>query len=102
MDTQNIIAKLIPLHPEKIILFGSYAKSSVAKAGSDIDLLLVMNTDKRPADRVKEALKLVWGSIPHIEPQVLTPREFDKAIKENHFFITQEVIRNGKVIYEKN
>ena len=99
---QDIVHKLKPLDPEKIILFGSYAKSSMAKAGSDIDLLLVMKTNKRPADRVKEVLKRVWGSIPHIEPQVLTPEEYERAIVENHFFITQEVIRNGKVIYEKN
>jgi predicted nucleotidyltransferase len=102
MNTQDIVHKLKPLSPEKIILFGSYAKDTMITAGSDIDLLLIMKTNKRPADRVKEVLKRVWGSIPHIEPQVLTPEEYERAIVENQFFITQEIIPHGKIIYEKN
>ena len=100
IDTKSIIEKLKPLDPEKIILFGSHAKGN-ATPESDIDLLIIRETKKKPAQRVGEALKLVWGNVPQIEPCVLTPLEFQRAIEENRFFITQEVIPYGKVIYEK-
>lgn len=100
IDSKNIIKKLKPLDPQKIILFGSHAKGN-ATPESDIDLLIIKETNKRPAQRIGEVLKLVWGNIPHIEPQVLTPTEFQKAIDENRFFITREVLPHGKILYEK-
>lgn len=95
-----MVKKLRPLDPEKIILFGSFARGS-GNPNSDIDLLIIKRTKKRPTDRVAEVLPLVWGNIPHIEPQVMTPDEFKKSIAENRFFITQEILRHGKIIYEK-
>lgn len=100
LDTKTLVKKLKPLKPEKVILFGSYAKGK-PKAGSDVDLLIIRKTDKKPAERIAEALNLVWGSVPHIELQVLTPQEFSQAVLENKYFITQEVLKHGKVIYEK-
>lgn len=100
LNVKSLLEKLRPLDPEKIILFGSYAKGK-PDPDSDIDLLIVKGTNKKPADRIAEVLKLVWGNIPHIDPYVLTPREFKKAIAENRFFLTHEVLPHGKVIYEK-
>jgi len=100
INTASLVKKLRPLKPEKIILFGSFAKG---KAGpdSDIDVLIIKRTRKKPADRVAEVLPLVWGNIPHVEPQVMTPDEFSKGIAENRFFITREILQHGKTIYEK-
>lgn len=100
INTAKLIDKLKPLHPEKIILFGSFAKGK-QREESDIDLLIIAKTKKKPTERIEEALRLVWGNIPHVEPQVLTPQELDQAVAENRFFITHEVLRYGKVIYEK-
>lgn len=88
------------LKPEKIILFGSYVKGSPS-SDSDLDLLIIKRTKKKPTQRIQEALRLVWGNIPNIEPQILTPEELQEAIDQNRFFITQEVLKYGKVIYEK-
>lgn len=99
-DAKALVEKLKPLKPEKVILFGSYAKGN-PEPTSDVDLLIVRKTNKKPSERIIEALSLVWGSIPHIELQVLTPEEFSQAITENRYFITQEVLKHGKVIYEK-
>lgn len=99
-DTQSLVDKLRPLNPEKIILFGSYAQGK-PRLDSDVDILIIQKTQKKPADRVAEVLKQVWGSVPHIEPQVLTPEEFNQALAENRYFLTQEILRFGKVIYEK-
>lgn len=100
LNISSLIKKLKPLDPEKIILFGSFAKGQ-SKPDSDIDLLIIKQTKKRPPDRIAEVLPLIWGNIPHIEPQVLTPQEFNQAIADNRFFITQEILKYGKTIYEK-
>ena len=99
-DLKKLVEKLKPLNPEKIILFGSAAKGKI-RQDSDIDVLIVKRTKKSPAERVAEVLKAVWGNIPNVEPQVLTPSEFYQAVTENRFFITQEVLKYGKIIYEK-
>lgn len=100
INTTNVVKKLRPLNPEKIIIFGSYAKDKV-KPESDIDLLIIKRTKKKPSDRIAEALPLIWGNIPNIEPQIFTPEEFSQAISQNRFFITEEVLKYGKTIYEK-
>jgi len=43
----NILSRLMPLKPEKIILFGSYAWGNPGKY-SDIDLYIVTNDDFMP------------------------------------------------------
>lgn len=99
VDTAQLVQMLMPLDPEKIILFGSYAKKT-QKPESDIDVLIVKNTKKKPAQRITEVLALVWGRVPHIEPQVITPEEFHQAIVQPHSFI-REVVKDGVVLYEK-
>lgn len=100
IDVKSTVEKLMSLKPEKIILFGSYVKGT-PNPNSDLDLLIIKKTKKKPTQRIQEALRLVWGSIPHIEPQIITPEELQEAIDKNRFFITQEVLKYGKVIYEK-
>lgn len=100
IDIQNLIEKIKPLTPERIILFGSYAKGN-PKPESDIDLLIIQKTSLKPAQRIGQVLRLVWGHKPHIEPQVMTPEEFQTAAKNNRFFITQEILPHGKIIYER-
>ncbi|MFH1245688.1 MAG: nucleotidyltransferase domain-containing protein, partial [Candidatus Omnitrophota bacterium] len=46
-------------NPEKIILFGSYAKGNSGR-NSDIDLLVVKNSSRRRDERDKEIRKLLW------------------------------------------
>lgn len=100
INTTNLIKKLKPLDPEKIIIFGSYAKNK-ANPESDIDLLIIKQTKKKPVDRIAEVLPLIWGLVPNIEPQIFTPEEFSLAVNQNRFFITEEVLKYGKTIYEK-
>jgi predicted nucleotidyltransferase len=100
LDIKSLVEKLRSLDPEKIILFGSYAKGK-STPDSDVDLLIIKRTNKKPVERVGEVLKIVWGNVPHIQPYVLTPAEFGKAIAERKYFLTKEILKHGKVIYEK-
>lgn len=94
--TQKIIEGY---QPEKIILFGS-ATSGKLSWGSDIDLLVIKATNKNYWERQKEILSFCEGWIP-VDIFVLTPEEFNQAQKENRFFLTEEILPKGKLIYDR-
>jgi predicted nucleotidyltransferase len=83
--------------PERIILFGSAAQGL---PWYDLDLLVVAETDDDVGERW---LKLAHAKKTWIPSDVLvfTPDEFQKAIDEDRFFITEEIIKKGKTIYER-
>ena len=57
---QQIVNKIVEgLHPEKVVLFGSYAAGS-ATDDSDLDLLVVMNSDK-PSYKRSAAVRSLLG-----------------------------------------
>lgn len=104
---KNLLAeleKMIPIiikeyRPEKIILFGSMAAGNV-KTASDLDLVLIKKTGKRPIDRQKELLKIVQPGIA-TDFFIYTPAEFEKGLKEKPHFFETEIMQNGKVLYDK-
>lgn len=104
---RQIIKDIRPYQPEKVILFGSYAKGR-ARKDSDIDLLIVKKTKKRRPERMDEVFDLLYKpeylgkgffNIP-IEPHVYTPEELEQRVSLGDFFI-KEILEQGKVIYEK-
>jgi len=84
--------------PERIILFGSLANGKVHE-WSDIDLLIVKETDKRPVDRTLEICKLIHPKV-GIDLFVYTPNEYEALVREKFFFLVS-ILREGKVLYEK-
>jgi len=88
-------------YPQKIILFGSCVSGRVNK-NSDIDMLIIKDTNKSYGARFLEVCQLARNLKRHIpfEPFVLTPQELKKESSRNLFL--QEIIKKGKVLYEKN
>lgn len=89
-------------HPEKIILFGSYAAEKI-KPDSDIDMLIIKKVkNKSFAERWLEISKITRDLKRRIslEPLVYTPLEIKNMIKKEDFFI-KEIIQQGKIVYEK-
>lgn len=87
-------------NPEKIILFGSCVPGKINR-DSDIDMLIIKRTKKSYAQRWLEVGKLVRNmnkTLP-FEPFILTLGEIKKQAQNNLFL--QEIIRTGKVLYEK-
>lgn len=85
--------------PQKVILFGSYAYGE-PKEDSDIDLLIIKNTDKRPIDRwiqVKRILRDKCRILP-ISPLVYTEQEIEQRLAVKDFFI-EEILEKGDVLY---
>jgi len=103
----QVIEDLKPYKAKKIILFGSFAERNQRK-DSDIDLFIIKNTKKNRIDRIGDCLDLIYKKeyfgtdrfdIP-IEPIVYTPREIKNRLKLGDTFV-QNIINNGKVIYER-
>lgn len=84
--------------PEKIILFGSYAYGR-PKPWSDVDLLIVMETDmpKQKEHEIARSLQAPFS----LDVMVWTPREITERIPLGDFFL-REIVTKGKVLYERD
>ena len=98
--TAEAINKIIKeFNPEKIILFGSYAYGKPTM-DSDIDLMIVMDTDEKPHKRavlIRKALKDI--GIPK-DIIVKTPQEFER-FKDIVGTVIYPVAHKGKLLYER-
>jgi len=97
---QDILEKLVAGYaPQRVILFGSYAYGEPDE-NSDIDLLIVKDTDKRPIERWMEVKRLLRdrSRTTSVSPLVYTPKELEERLAIKDFFI-QEVVEKGKVLY---
>jgi len=87
------------LSPEKIILFGSYA-SGIPDKNSDVDMLIITNRILPQKGRSIIAEKLMSGIQIPTDFLIYTSAEVEK-LKTIKSHIIYEIIRKGKVIYEK-
>ncbi len=85
------------LHPEKIILFGSYAYGDPTY-DSDVDLLVIMETEAKPSERYLAVSRLLRPRPFPVDILVRTPLEIDRALKLGDFFI-EEILTQGRVLY---
>ena len=86
------------LHPERVILFGSRARGE-AREGSDVDLLVVADTEDSPwryGARVRKALR---GLPLTKDVVVFTPEEF--AVRSKWLSgVARRAAEEGVVLYE--
>ncbi|MFO8080432.1 MAG: nucleotidyltransferase domain-containing protein [Armatimonadota bacterium] len=86
-------------HPEKIIVFGSYARGTQTET-SDLDLLVIKDTDERWLDRVRQVSGLLTPRRLPMDIIVKTPEEVDDALRERELFM-REITEEGVVAYER-
>lgn len=102
-----IIKELKPYNPERIILFGSRARGD-NRPESDFDLAIIKRNIPKNQRRIVSIFNLLYKEdfnspiydLPDIEPQVYTPREFQKRLKIGDFFV-KTINKEGKIIYEQ-
>jgi predicted nucleotidyltransferase len=96
----EIVKKIVTEYsPQKVILFGSYAYGHPDEE-SDLDLLVIKDTDKRPIERWMDIKRILRdrNRIISVTPVVYTPKELQERLALGDFFI-QEVLEKGKVLY---
>lgn len=95
LNTDSIIFSLKKTNPQKIVLFGSYAYGKPSK-DSDVDLLVVIDTNKSFHERIQQ-LRPLLPKNRAIDLIVLTPQEYQKAKGINP--LVSEIDSKGKVLY---
>ncbi len=85
-------------HPEKIILFGSYAYGT-PHADSDVDILVVMPA-RNQIDQACRIDRLIDAPFP-LDLLVRTPKNMKWRLEEGDSFLT-EIVTKGKVLHEAN
>jgi predicted nucleotidyltransferase len=103
--TEEILAEIVlrivtALHPERVILFGSYAYGTPSDH-SDVDLLVILETDARPADRYLAVSRLIRPRPFPLDIVVKTPDEITQALVKGDNFIS-EIVTQGRVLYARS
>ena len=83
--------------PQKIILFGSYARGN-PRHESDVDMLIIMNTrlrDVQQAIQICQQIEYRFG----LDLIVHTPKYLAERLKMGDWFL-RDVVKEGKVLYE--
>jgi uncharacterized protein len=93
---QRIVAHF---QPEKIILFGSYAYGK-PHADSDVDLLVIMESDDSPAQRAMRVVPVARVAGVPMDVLVRTPAEIAYRLAIGDHFI-KEILTKGRVLYER-
>lgn len=86
--------------PEKIILIGSYARGDFNE-NSDLDFILVKETDFPKHKRGIEVRRLFYGLAIAMDFKIYTSTEFAKELS-NHYSFLSTAIKSSKIVYERN
>jgi predicted nucleotidyltransferase len=84
--------------PEKIILFGSFCSGDLSE-WSDLDLVIVKETQAPFLDRIRQVLELLKPQV-GLDVLVYTPDEFER-LSRDRAFVRQEILGKGRVVYER-
>jgi predicted nucleotidyltransferase len=85
--------------PQKIILFGSYARGN-PRPESDVDLLVVMETPLKGSQQsleIRHYLGVMFG----LDLLVYTPQHLKERVEMGDWFL-RDVLKEGKVLYESS
>ena len=97
---KEIVNKIaIGFSPDKIILFGSYATGQ-ANEDSDLDLLIIKDTDLPMHKRNIEIRKALIGLKVPMDILVYTNVEFENEKKQKYSFLSQ-LIDQTQTLYER-
>ena len=96
----RILERLIrAFAPERIVLFGSYAKGT-AHSGSDIDILIVADLQGDPVAHLRRARQLVADIFPPVDITFCTPEELRAADRASSPFLLS-IIGKGLTLYSR-
>ena len=87
-------------HPQKIVLFGSYAYGNPTK-DSDVDLLVIMTRTRDRGERMSVRIRQAIPRDFPLDLLVRTPSEVARRLRWGDPFM-RELVEKGNVMYEAN
>ena len=96
-DIVNRIA--VNYKPEKIILFGSYARGNYNE-DSDLDFILIKDTTAPKQKRGLEVRRLFYGLPIAMDFKIYTRKEFMDELSNQYSFLSS-AIKESKILYER-
>lgn len=96
-----IVEKIIrEIQPEKIILFGSYARGDFSQ-DSDIDIFIIKDGKESSRIMRRKVESLLWGRRFPVDLIVRKPEEVEWNFRAKNPFYLCHIFKEGKVLYEK-
>ena len=96
----EIAAKIVNyFHPEKIILFGSYAWGTPS-SGSDVDILVIMDFEGSVFQKEAQVSRIARPKFVAMDILVRTPEQIRYRLEIGDPFI-QKIMGEGEVLYER-
>lgn len=86
-------------NPDKIILFGSYARGNYSE-NSDLDFILIKETTAPKHKRGVEVRKLFFGLPIPMDFKIYTSAEFNNELANKYSFLSS-AIKGSKILYER-
>jgi uncharacterized protein len=98
---EYIVAKIAQsIAPQRIILFGSYARGEANQA-SDIDLFVVQDSQVSNRKMRRQIEYLLWGRRFGVDLVVRKPEDVQRNVEDGNPFYTHHVLNEGRVLYER-
>ena len=96
-----IVQKIVrEIQPEKIILFGSYARGDFSQE-SDLDLFIIKDSEESSRMMRRKVDALLWGREFSVDLFVRKPAEVEWNLRAKNPFYLHHLFKEGKVLYEK-
>ena len=97
-----IVEKIVrEIQPEKIILYGSYARGDFHK-DSDLDLFIIKDDEESSRMLRRKVDGLFDGRLFSLDIRVRKPSEVDWNFRAKNPFYLFHIFKDGKVLYDKN
>jgi len=99
---QYIVDKIVrEIQPEKIILFGSYARGDFS-SDSDLDLFIVVEDGRESSRLIRRKIDtLLWGRRFAVDLVVRKEKEIERNFRAKNPFYIHHIFKDGKVLYDK-
>jgi uncharacterized protein len=97
-EIDRLIRRIVSvMHPEQVIVFGSYAKGT-STIRSDLDIFVVQETDLPFARRADDLKPMLAQMLIPVDVHVYTPEEVAELGKEPWSFVNS-ILRTGKTLF---
>ncbi|MBC8525371.1 MAG: nucleotidyltransferase domain-containing protein [Candidatus Cloacimonetes bacterium] len=98
---EYIVKKIVKaIDPEKIILFGSYARGDFSK-NSDLDLFIIKDGEHDSRMMRGKVADLLWGRRFPVDLFIRKTEEVEWNFRAKNPFYLYHIFKDGKVLYEK-